>query len=67
MYAPDGSAEYQQFWFEMERAKSNFRANQTMNFYVEPSEGHDDFLLSLALLVEAAKYVPRSATGKLMD
>ena len=67
MYARDGSEEYQEFWNEAERAKSTFRANQTMNFYVDPAEGHDDFLISLALLVEAAKYTPRSAQGYLRD
>jgi hypothetical protein len=37
-----------------------------MNFYVDPAQGHDDFLMSLALLVEAAgKYSPRSAKGSL--
>ena len=54
MYAGDGSAEYQEFWFEMEKAKSQYRPSQTMNFYVDPAQGHDDFLMSLALLVEAA-------------
>jgi len=63
MYAGDGSAEYQEFWHEMERAKSVFRPSQTMNFYVDPTEGHDDFLMSLALLIEAARYQPRSARG----
>ncbi len=61
MYAPDGSEEYVEFWFEMERAKSTFRPSQTMNFYLDPAEGHDDFLMSLSLLVEAAQYRPRSA------
>ena len=66
IYAADGSEEYGQFWFQMERAKSSYRANQTMNFFVDPSEGHDDFLMSLALAVEAAKdYVPRKAKGGL--
>jgi hypothetical protein len=37
MYATDGSAEYQEFWVEMERARSQYRPNQTMNFYVDPS------------------------------
>ncbi len=65
MYAPDGSAEYRDFWTEMEKAKSHYRPSQTMNFYVDPSQGHDDFLMSLALLVEAAgRYEPRSAKGK---
>jgi len=64
MYAGDGSPEYQEFWTEMEKAKSQYRPSQTMNFYVDPTQGHDDFLISLALLVEAAsQYSPRSARG----
>ena len=64
MYAADSSPEYQEFWFEIDRARSHFRPNQTMNFYVDPSEGHDDFVMSLALVVEAAKECKlRSARG----
>ena len=64
MYKGDGSAEYQEFWFEIEKAKSQYRPNQTINFYVDPAQGHDDFLMSLALLVEAGnQYVPRGARG----
>ena len=67
MYAGDGSAEYQQFWFEMEKAKSHYRPSQTMNFYVDESQGHDDFLMSLALLVEAAnQYQPRVGRGSMV-
>ena len=66
IYSGDGSDEYREFWFEMERAKSQYRPAQTMNFYVDPSEGHDDFLMSLALVVEAAnQYEPRGARGNL--
>ena len=65
LYAGDGSPEYQEFWQEMETARSHYRPNQTMNFYVEPARGHDDFLMSLALLVEAANsYSPRGARGR---
>jgi hypothetical protein len=67
MYAQDGSEEYREFWFQVAKAKSNFRANQTMNFYVDPTVGHDDFLSSLALLVEAAQYTPRSARGHVRE
>ena len=67
MYARDGSEEYREFWFQMTKARSNFRANQTINFYVDPAEGHDDFLSSLALLVEAAQYTPRSARGHVRE
>ncbi|MFC1942356.1 hypothetical protein ACFLWU_03965 [Chloroflexota bacterium] len=68
MYGGDGSAEYREFWHEMEMAKSQYRASQTMNFYVDPAQGHDDYLMSLALLVEAAKqYQPRGARGTEWD
>ncbi len=64
MYSADGMAECQEFWWEVERAKIHYRPNQTMNFYVDPAQGHDDFLMSLALLVEAANlYRPRGARG----
>ena len=64
IYAGDGSPEYQECRLELERARSHFRPNQTMNFYVDPAQGHDDFLMSLALLVEGANlYSPRSARG----
>ncbi len=68
MYRSDSSLEYQEFWLEMEGAKSQYRPNQTMNFYVDPSRGHDDFLMSLALMVEAAnQYTPRGARGSEME
>jgi len=39
-----------------------------MNFYVDPQEGHDDFLVSLALVVQAAKGLsPREAKGRLRE
>lgn len=66
VYAGDGSAEHRAFWQEMERARVAYRANRTMNFYVDPSEGHDDYLMSLALTVEAAAGArPRTARGRL--
>jgi hypothetical protein len=65
MYSGDGSEEYDRFRTEMEKARSRYRSNRTMNFYVEPAQGHDDFLMSLALLVKAAEgYTPREAKGR---
>lgn len=64
-YAADGSGEYRAFWQEIERARAIYRPNRTMNFFVEPAEGHDDFLMSLALTVEAARdSEPRIARGR---
>jgi hypothetical protein len=64
VYQGDGSEEHKEFRFEMEKARSQYRSSQTMNFYVEPSQGHDDFLMSLALVNEAGRlYEPRGARG----
>lgn len=64
MYAPDGSEEYREFWSQVEAARAQYRPNRTMNFFVDPNQGHDDFLVSLALLVEAGRYTPRIARGR---
>jgi len=65
VYARDHSDECTEFWRQVDLARSQFRPNQTMNFFVEPSEGHDDFLMSLALLVESVRgYKPRTAKGR---
>jgi hypothetical protein len=68
LYKQNGSREYQETLFELERARVRYRPNQTMNFYVDPQEGHDDFLVSLALVVQAAKgFSPREAKGWLRE
>jgi len=67
LYAADGSAEYADFQHEMEAARVHYRPNQQMNFFVEPADGHDDYLVSAALAVEAAKEIetrPRIARGR---
>ena len=61
IYRRDGSAESEEFWRESTLARYELRGNQTMNFYVDPAEGHDDFLMSLALCVEAASLVKHTA------
>jgi hypothetical protein len=68
LYKQDGSQEYKETLFELERARAQYRPNQTMNFYVDPHEGHDDFLVSLALVAQAAKGLsPREARGWLRE
>ncbi len=64
MYARDGSQEWAEFWRQVTSAQVQYRMDKTMNFYVEESDGHDDYLNSLALLVEAGKYLPRVARGR---
>jgi hypothetical protein len=39
-----------------------------MGFFVEPRDGHDDYLISLALLVDAASDAsPRVARGSVRE
>jgi hypothetical protein len=41
-------------WQELESAAADYKANRSLNFYVDPSRGHDDYLMSIALTVKAA-------------
>ncbi len=64
IYLGDGSIDFREMMFELERARSVRRPNRTIDFLVDPSIGHDDYLISLALCVEAAaRLSPRKATG----
>jgi hypothetical protein len=68
MYAGDGSIEYAEFWRQIEAARVAYRPSQQMNFYVDAAEGHDDYLVSLALTTQAASDPisrPRVARGRL--
>ena len=65
LYAGDGSLEHRHCIQELELAHAAYRANRTMNFFVEAADGHDDYLISLALLVDAAAdAAPRVARGR---
>ena len=64
-YADDGSPESVELWREVRLARSSLHENQRLSFYVDPREGHDDLLISLALTVEAAVDTsPRIARGR---
>jgi hypothetical protein len=68
LYAGDGSLESRHCHRELEQARVAYRANRTMNFFVDPTDGHDDYLMSLALLVEAGSdAAPRTARGRVRE
>lgn len=68
LYGNDESAEWRECWRQLDRTEVTYRTGQRMNFFVPEKEGHDDFVMSLALAVEAARaYTPRSARGRLSD
>ena len=65
LYTRDASPECDGCWQELEHAAADYKPNRTLNFYVDPTKGHDDYLMSLALVVEAAnRYEPRAAVGR---
>lgn len=67
IYASDGSIEHAESWRQIELARVAYRPSQQMNFFVDPSEGHDDYPVSLALTVHAASDPvpqPRIARGR---
>ncbi len=65
MYADDGTRESVEFWKQARLARYQVRAHQAMTFFVPETEGHDDFLMSLALLAECARVSPiRRATAR---
>lgn len=49
--APEG------LWRQLQVARTQVRPSRLMDFYVDPREGHDDYLMSLALTVKAAAEV----------
>lgn len=55
LYAPQQAPReiYEECWSQLKKAKYALPAPETINFYVQPGEGHDDFLLSVALVGEA--------------
>jgi hypothetical protein len=70
MYAADGSPEYAEFWREAELARVHYRPNRQISFFVSPSDGHDDYLVSVALAVQAANEIqtaPRVARGRMRE
>lgn len=54
LYTPDGSNEYAETRRQLELARATYPDALTMQFEVDPTEGHDDYLISLALAVHAA-------------
>lgn len=68
LYQPDGSADARALREELRLARAEYRQGRRLAWWVDPAEGHDDYLLSLALTVEAARDLrPRMARGRTED
>ena len=64
LYRADGSAEAAECRRQLELARAAYRDERTMQFHVDPTEGHDDYLMSLALAVDAARDAGGSRTAR---
>jgi hypothetical protein len=51
----DGSPDGERMWHEVEKARYELKGEETMKFFVPANEGHDDYLMSLALCCHAAQ------------
>jgi hypothetical protein len=66
LWSDDGSPERRELVRQAELARASYGMGQRLSWGVPESDGHDDHLFSLALLVEAARGLgSRSARGRL--
>lgn len=67
LYGGDAT-ELRECWRQLEVCRAQYATNQTMRFQVDERDGHDDYVISLALTVKAsAETGPRPARGRLRD
>ncbi len=63
MYADDGSSEWRELWQQARLCRYAVYQNTALNFFVDDKDGHDDFIVSLALCVRAAEQAQPEAAG----
>ncbi|MBV9614783.1 MAG: hypothetical protein JO011_18365 [Ktedonobacteraceae bacterium] len=68
LYASAGSPQeiYTECWRQLHCARYSLPGPDMLNFYVDPADGHDDFLCSLALLSEALHTLSAPAASTLI-
>lgn len=66
LYADDGSEEWRECWWEISNVRYWLRAHEQVAWAVTPTEGHDDFVTSLALCCRAAESLLPLPAGSLI-
>jgi hypothetical protein len=68
LYAATGAPThiYEECWRQLRLARYRLPAPEVLDFYVDPTDGHDDFLMSLALLTEALNTLNAPAASTLI-
>jgi phage FluMu gp28-like protein len=69
LYRMDGSLQWAECRRQLEVARAVYREQRLMQFHVDPNEGHDDYVMSLALAVWAARLEggERAARGRVPE
>jgi hypothetical protein len=57
---------FNECWQQIRKARYALPVPETINFYVAPHEGHDDFLISLALCAQALEAIIQPAAAELV-
>lgn len=52
---------YEECWHQLRKARYRLPAAEIMDFYVDQADGHDDFVISLALLTEGLRELTNPA------
>lgn len=55
---------YEECWQQIRAARYSLPATEIINFFVQSGEGHDDFLISLALCAQAMEAIIQPATAE---
>lgn len=68
LYAPEQAPAgiYDECWQQLRLARYRLPAPDILDFYVDPADGHDDFLISLALLTDALNAATLPAASSLI-
>ncbi len=57
---------YDECWRQLRLARYRLPAPDTLDFYVDPADGHDDYLISLALLCESLNSITSPPASSLI-
>lgn len=66
IYESDGGETLREFWTQLRATQYRLRGSEEMEFSVPEGDGHDDFVMSLALTVRAAASIGAPAAGGLV-